>query len=252
MTDLENEDKGNLLCPELIDQDDYLNYIEKLFDKDELKLFHKWYKLNDKKKIYTLELNFSNEQSNSSQINELNKLLDIFYNKFDQALNSSENLKFKYLKTIQQDEIEFITNNHADTISIVWFHITNSNDNGDSSSNLSESIKKFNQLRYRNLVHLLQSQVLTQNYKNLSKDELYSNDLNTNKKLLEEFLLGSIKDLLDRYIDELNKVNSLNITTSKYKFLVFNFKKNCFFSNFFFGNLVSRSRFIFFAFFFKF
>lgn len=212
MSDLENEGKENLLCPEQIDLDDYLNFIEKLFDKDELKLFHKWYKLNDKKKIYALELNFSNEQSNSSQINELNKLLNIFYNKFDQVLNSSENLKLKYLKTIQQDEIEFISNNQVDTLSIVWFHVTNSNDNGSSSG---ESINKFNQLRYRNLLHLLQSQVLTQNYKSLSREDLYSNDLNANKKILEEFISGSIKDLLDRYIDELNKVNSLNITTSK-------------------------------------
>ena len=181
--------QDDLLLPDKIEIEDYKKV-------SRIQLLQQYYKLNDKQKYYRLKLDFLrlNQQDLSNLDSLLHSMNEIDDNEF----------KFKYLKTLQQEEIELITK-YADPSSIIWIHFTKSSSSSDQ--------------RYLYLLEKLQLQVLTHNYKKINNETV--NNLNkkqptgstssssststSNNETINEFLLHSIKSLIDTYLNDINK-----------------------------------------------
>jgi Ni,Fe-hydrogenase maturation factor len=237
------------LCPEEISYENYKNSIEKVFNQNELNLFHHWYKQQeeildvqqqqqqqqqDYNNNISTDLNFYLDldffdASNSNYIlaNEsgLDKLKEIFIDKLELSdpsivlLTSSNNeydlydnemseelkkkmaLKLKYLKTIQQEEIELIMD-HADPTTIVWFELSS------TPKQRTSTIDTFHYLRFQIVLNALQSKVLAHNYKQCTIDSTTNNNTGTNllteiEKTMNNFVYQSIQCLVDNYLKEL-------------------------------------------------
>ena len=211
------EEEENLLLPEQIELADFKESIETVLDKEELDLFKKWYKLNksshnSNNNAYKLKINFLKTQNQNELEHELKILLEAFLAKLD------EELKLKYLKTIQQEEIELILNHVNDPTSIIWFHLNKNNPNDglleDESSPVTELIKNLNRQRYSKILDLLESQVLAHNYKSLELENNIKNEQISKQHIqtMNDFLCQSIKLILDTIKSEYGKSLSSSVT----------------------------------------
>ena len=242
MSDIQfEEDEKNLLCPDEIDLTDYEKCLEPILNNNESELFKKWYtKTSDPTKTYRQNFYKLNENFlfNESSNVELDNLFSTLKQKFEHAntsnlgtneeanseiSNSKFDLKLKYLKSIQQEEIELVVK-HLDPSSVVWFNLTHQN-SVNVNTNSPES--KFNFIRYKTVLDLLQKHIFQCNYKEcvisehevrktIRRNSSFSNNSHSplNEKLMNEFLYNSIKSLIDNYISELNKKQSNNIVIS--------------------------------------
>lgn len=208
-----------LLCPDKIDENDYKNLIEKKLHLSNLSdLFHKYFKLDKKLQSYKLEIDFFD----STEL--FNKDMDVLYDFFrkleNESIDPSNELTFglKYLKSIQQQEIEIIVNN-AEPQAIVWVHMTKV-DPENKSTNLSE----FNGLRYNKMLRLLQSKVLTNKYKHFAGENLNSSSNGSPQNILNDFIFNTVKSIIDKLTFELNKNQDEIIALSKLKKFYFKFK----------------------------
>jgi hypothetical protein len=181
--------QNDLLLPDKIDSEDYKKV-------SRIQLFQQYYKLNEKQKSYRLKLDLF--RLSQQDLDNLDSLLHSI-----NELDDNE-FKFKYLKTLQQEEIELITK-YADPSSIIWIHLTKSSSSSDQ--------------RYLYLLEKLQLQVLTHNYKKINSETVInsikkqqtgstsssSSTSTTNNETINEFLLHSIKSLIDSYLNDVNK-----------------------------------------------
>ncbi|CAF0715148.1 unnamed protein product [Brachionus calyciflorus] len=195
---IEQETLDDLLCPDQIDINDYRNHLEKkLQSLDLIDLFQKYYKLDKNLQSYCLEIDFFNSQS---FCDDLKRLYDFFIKIEVEFLSQNEtSFRLKYLKSIQQQEIEIIVK-HSDPQSIIWVNMTKS----DANYNRSNSVD-FNQMRYTNILNLLQSKVLTNKYKHFSSENLHSSSQGPPENVLNEFIYNSVKALIDNFTIELIK-----------------------------------------------
>ena len=159
-------------------------------------------------------MNFSNSAYENELENELQTLLEALILKLD------ESVQIKYIKSIQQEEIELILDRKIeDPTSIVWFHLiktdTTSDKNDESTlSTLTSTIRSLNNKRYLKILDLLESQVLTHNYKNIEIDNnLEDEAIVQAKHSMNDFISESIKLLLDVFKSEFDKHSSSLITT---------------------------------------
>jgi hypothetical protein len=189
------ETNGNLLCPDRLETNDFKQYIENSPHFDSA-LFNKLYKLDSSANSYTLVIDFL-ELTSVEAVNSLNadlsRLFDVFANVEDASFRQ------KYIKSIQQEEIEHIVR-HADPSSVIWINLTGSS--GEST--------ELNKLRYSHVLNLLQTKVLTHNYKqmNATEEEVRSSSsqlLSRQGVSLNEFLMNSMKYLIESFIREMNK-----------------------------------------------
>ncbi len=185
LSDGDNDTASSLLCPENISNNDFKSFIQIKFDQAELDLFLKYYRLLDDKYV----LNTNESIQDSCAIDQLEQLLGIFLAKFADC----EALKQKYLKTIQQAEIEFVLK-HINPASIIWLK-------SKRATHLSKS-----------MLDLLQSNVLAHNYRELDLK------LDAAENVVGEFLCTSIKALTDAYLSELNRKQINNFGLSKFLF----------------------------------
>ena len=210
----ESEELDNLLLPDQIDLTDYVEYIKPSLGHETLNLFNKWYKKSDNS---TLELNinflnFPNAEYESELENELQTLLEALILK----LNDSHQIK--YIKSIQQEEIELILNHVDDPTSIVWFHLqktdTTSEKNDENQlSTITSIIRNLNNQRYSRILDLLEEKVLAHNYKNEEiNNSLDEEALMQVKQSMNDFVCDSIKLLLDGFKSDYDKHSSSVIT----------------------------------------
>jgi hypothetical protein len=183
---------------------DYETYFKKDFNEREHSLFHKWYSV-DKYEKSKYRLNDTNLSNLSSDLNELDELYHSVRTKYplnedDNNERNEESLSLKYLKSIQQDEIEFVVK-HIDPSSIIWLNLTDS-----AKKNLS----RFNQNRFQSVLKLLQSHVLAHNYKECQLSEIKAENVFSN------FLYSSINALVDSYMENLSKKQNHSHILSKF------------------------------------
>lgn len=214
----ENDDKS-LLLTDKIDVNDYECYFRKDFNERQLSLFLKWYTVDqDEKTKYRLnETNLFN--SSAADLNELDELYHAVRTKYPlnatttAAANSNTdgdskscetNLSLKYLKSIQQEEIELVVK-HIDPSSIVWLNL--------NDSKKTNQLSPFNQTRFQAILKLLQSHVLAHNY----KECLLSDAANEN--VFSKFLFNSINTLIESYIENINKRLNCSNALSKLFYL---------------------------------
>jgi hypothetical protein len=181
-------------------------YISKDFNEKEFSLFNKWYQIDKNENNYKLNL-----VNNNNNLSELDDLLNIFISKYTCNLTETTTINneypqfcFKYLKSIQENEINLVVN-HIDPSAIVWLNLT------DLKMN---EMTRFNQLRFQAVLKLLQSHVLTHNYKECRADSIL------NENILNKFLFNSTKSLIDQFVEDMNKKITANIVLSKH---IFNF-----------------------------
>lgn len=120
-----DEDDSNLLCPEQIDLDDYRKFVERALNKDELTLFNRLYKKQSDKQTLKLNVDYFNVDSVNylaNLLNDLNSMLTTLKSRIDDD-EAGMQFKLKYLKSLQQEEINLAINNVHES-SIVWFHLT--------------------------------------------------------------------------------------------------------------------------------
>ena len=212
-----DESDTSLLCPDSIDLDDYKRFIEKTLGKEDMSLFNRLYKKetkSDDKQKYKLVVDFFNSDSANSLANvndDLTSMLGVFKSRFADSDEEGRAFKLKYLKSIQQEEIELAIQNVQDS-SIVWFHLTSSLTNAFTSAESASSSASgltFNQLRYKTILNSLQSKVLAHNYKHISVDESCpKSQMSEHEKTMNEFIFSSVKAQLDAYMNEYNSVQS--------------------------------------------
>ena len=253
-TQFEDDEKAkNLLCPDEIDVIDYEKYLEPTLNEAEAELLKKWYtKTSDctrtfRQHFYKLNERFLFDAAFSTELDALFRVLDEKFEKINNENNLNEDsnnnninneycstnefdLKLKYFKSIQQEEIELVVK-HLDPASVIWFNLTHQ----FSFSQVNNSPEaKFHFIRYKTVLELLQSHVLAHNYKDcvISEHEArrslsrmnsasFGNHhshsiLSSSEKTMNEFLYNSIKSLIDSYLSELNKKQSNNIGLSKF------------------------------------
>jgi hypothetical protein len=190
------ETNDNLLCPDRLESNDFRQYIESSAHFDST-LFNKLYKLDAKSNVYTLAIDFL-ELTSVEAVNALNADLSRLFEVFASVDDAS--FKQKYIKSIQQEEIEHIVK-HADPSSIIWVNLTGSS--GESS--------ELNKLRYSHVLNLLQTKVLTHNYKQMyaTEEEVRGSGgsqlLSRQSVSLNEFLVNAMKYLIESFIREMNK-----------------------------------------------
>ena len=213
------QESNDALCPEHFEFDDFKNYIQPNLTKSELDLFKNWYEQVTEKSayensicLYKLKHQFLFDSSSSACTSELDQLLTIFRKTFEQNNNENINLKSKYLKSIQQNEIEFAVK-HINPAHIVWLNISQSN-----SAELSTE-----QTNYKNVLTLLQSHVLAQNYQEFNFNCLnqLENQTSSNEKTVNDFLFDSARVLIDNYVLDLNKKQISNYGLSNLLFSLF-------------------------------
>ncbi|RNA27285.1 NACHT and WD repeat domain-containing 2-like [Brachionus plicatilis] len=231
---IEEENWDELLCPDTIDESDYKNLLErKLLMSNLTDLFHKYYKLDKTMQSYRLEIYFFESEV-------FDKDMKVLYEFFRKAENESvepgNEMSFglKYLKSIQQQEIEIIVS-HAEPQSIIWVHMTKV----DFAFNRTCS-NEFNGLRYTKMLRLLQSKVLTNKYKHFAGESLNSSSHGSPQTILNDFIYNSVKSLIDKLTFELNKNQNEIIALKIDKQLAneifkhynyFNYLKRSFFGN---------------------
>ena len=218
------QENNDVLCPELFEFEDFKNYIQPNLSKSEIDLFKNWYEQVTEKSnensisYYKLKHQFLFDSNSSVSTCELDQLLATFQKIFDQNSNENINLKSKYLKSIQQNEIEFAVK-HINPAHIVWLNISQSN-----SAELS--VEKTN---YKNVLTLLQSHVLVHNYQEFNFNCLnqLENQTGSNEKTVNDFLFDSARALIDAYVLDLNKkqINNYGLSNLFLKiFFNYNFK----------------------------
>lgn len=198
-----------MLCPDQIDENDYKNLIEKkLYLSNLADLFHKYFKLDKSMQSYRLEIDFFDLDLFD---NDMDVLCEFFKKLENESIDPSNETSFglKYLKSIQQQEIEIIVNN-AEPQAIIWVHMTKV-DSGINSTSLSE----FNSLRYNKMLRLLQSKVLTNKYKHFTGENLNSSSHGSPQNILNDFIFNTVKSLIDKLTFELNKNQEEFIALSK-------------------------------------
>lgn len=234
---MEQETLDDVLCPERIEASDYKSHLERKLNKHELELFNKWYKPVDMDSgasgHYRLEIDFaaSHGSHTRSMSDDLNKLVRILNAHFIAADNTAPNddLRLKYLKSVQQDELELLSRGVADPNMIVWMHLvsptaarsdettTTTTTTAIEGGNMSE----LNKARYTLMFDVLKDRVLNHNYKqiriNTDTDEtLLTSQLDS----IVEFLFNSIKQLVDGIYTELDKA-SIGVMSLSKRFLFF-------------------------------
>lgn len=238
---MQKETPNDLLCPEQIDMTDFKSKIENLFTSSDLDLFSKWYRLEPKLNKYVLDIDYSslinNAQANATLNDELDKLFALFAN-IDNKTSGGEfvvgatpddaSFQLKYLKSVQQEEIELIANNSADASTIIWIHLTNtqsSSMNRSSGGAGPTTLATLNPVRYSHLFDLLKDKVLTHNYKQIKVnsvgDSADQKQLNSHVHQMNEFLLDSVKRTIDAFVTELDKnlMNSIALSEFFHHFL---------------------------------
>ena len=193
---------------------DFVEYIKPSLGHETLNLFNKWYrKTSDCLELNINFLNFTNPSYENELENELQTLLEALILKLDEAV------QIKYIKSIQQEEIELILNNVEDPTSIVWFHLQKTDTTSDKNdenklSTITSTIRSLNNQRYSKILDLLESQVLTHNYKNVEiNNNLEEAALVQAKHTMNDFICESITMLLDGFKSEFDKHSSSLITT---------------------------------------
>jgi hypothetical protein len=252
----EEEDESNLLCPIEIESTDCERFIINCMNKQELELFNRYYKKSSTTSNYRLHVDyFSLNNSNTSELDALFALLKRKF-ELDESSSSSvtgdsltNRLKLKYLKSIQQEEIELIVNNAKDSSLIIWLHLASLSNTNEK--NIGNNFN-LNQLRYKSVLNLLQSKVLGENYKRItlmnstSEESRSSSTVSTSsshhnihhqhyhhhsggsasthftksqnqhiEKEMNDFLFKLISNQLDTYINQLNKNNINNFILSE-------------------------------------
>lgn len=139
------------------------------------------YKLN-------LHSHHNQKQEQQTQSEEEEEELATLLSAFKRALADNDSLSLKYIKSAQQEEIELVCS-HTDPAQILWLNLNN-----DSSS----SRTRLNQMRFETSLKLLQSHVLAHNYKETTLSEL-------NSTSSEQFVYTSVKQLVEQYVEDLNK-----------------------------------------------
>lgn len=219
----------DLLCPKRIETSDFKNYLEKKLTRHELELFNKCYKpvdsdTNGRGACYRLEIDFaaSHGSHTKSMCDDLNKLVRIMFNHFGDECNDSggENLRLKYLKSVQQDELELLTRpGLADPNMIVWVHLVSGGENVSATAAAAATtpgLSELNKARYALMFDLLKDNVLNHNYKQIRVSEPTSTAEDT--QLLDsivEFLYNSIKLIVDAITLELDKISVGVMSLSK-------------------------------------
>lgn len=167
-------------------------------------LFAKWYKLQ--KKHYRLVIDFLS-LTTPQLVDEMQSDLDSLV----QAVlgYSDSHMRQEYVKSVQQEEIEYIVK-HADSASIIWINLTGTSSNNHSISANEDNYGEFNSWRYTQCLNLLVKKVLTNNYKQLasSEEDVRSSSKQLTNRLesaLNEFVTSSLKYIIDSYVTELNK-----------------------------------------------
>ena len=204
-------DKWSLLLSEEIEVKDYEVYFKKDFNERELSLFHKWYSVDKyEKSMYKLnETNLLNLSSDLNELDELFQSIRIKYPLNETDNNNEEVLSLKYLKSIQQEEIELVVK-HIDPSSIIWLKLTDSKQN---------NLSRFNQIRFQSVLKLLQSHVLAHNYKECQLSEVAAENVFSN------FLFNSINALIDNYLENLCKKQCYtNVLSKLFSVIIIKFK----------------------------
>lgn len=192
---MEQETLEDLLCPSQIDVNDFKVYLEKKLTKFELDLFNKWYKLDANSSSYRLDIDFNTYMSSPKALNDdLNKLTQLFLQQFDAIEDNGARLKLKYIKSVQQEELELISQ-AADPSTIVWVHVVGS----------GGCYNQFNKARYEQMFDLLKEKVLTHNYKHIKISCSDLKQTSTHLNLINEFLYNALKQLADAFIMDLDK-----------------------------------------------
>lgn len=201
-TQIDQETVEDLLCPDRIDAADFKSHLDKKLNKHELDLFYKWYKpvdVDSGSGYYRLELDFTSSHGQKSLAEDLNKLCRLLYTHFedpgdvDEPLSHSS-LRLKYLKSVQQDELEMISHSVADPNMIVWVHLVGDGGHTD----------RLNKARYAAMFDLLKVKVLNHNYKQIRAGDT-SALLTQHLDSINEFLFNSIKLLVDSITADLDK-----------------------------------------------
>lgn len=210
------------MCPDRIDQADYKSHLDKRLSKHEHDLFSKWYKQVDSdgggSSYYRLEIDLNAHKQLLAD--DLNKLARVLYAHFGEASTAGEttsddcvsSLRLKYLKSVQQDELELISR-CADPNMIIWVHLvvvpSTAGESTTATPTTSETAR-FNKARYALIFDLLKDKVLNHNYKQirLSSSSAAAADDEAQKQHLvsvNEFLFNSIKLLVDAITLDLDK-----------------------------------------------
>lgn len=199
-----------MLCPDQIDECDYKNLLERKLEIANLsELFHKYYKLDKNMQSFKLEIEFFDSDVFDKEMGVLYE----FFRKFEnEIVDPGNEISFglKYLKSIQQQEIEIIVS-HAEPQSIIWVHMTKV----DSSFNRTCS-NELNASRYTKMLRLLQSKVLTNKYRHFAGENLNSSSHGSPQTILNDFIYNSVKSLIDKLTFELNKNQNEIIALSKF------------------------------------
>lgn len=229
------ESLDDLLCPKRIDAVDFRSHLDKKLSKHEYDLFTKWYKPVDVDTAnghYRLEIDFSSHSFKSSGVEELGKLVRLLYTHFENASGNettedqhlSNSLRLKYLKSVQQDELEMISRRVPDPNTIVWVHLVGGGGGGGgvSVSGVNEAVCKLNKARYAHMFDLLKDKVLNHNYKQIrvGDTDLHRQHLDS----ISDFLFNSIKLIVDSLAADIDKISIGVMSLSM--FLIF-LKKFC-------------------------
>ena len=180
------------MCPDRIDKQDYFKIKEQLTES-ECELLDSWYKQAEpivntccsgvESCYYELKyFNNLTEHSNTTRaegIKQLNKLLEIFEKTLKNNLND---LKQKYLKSIQETEVELAIQ-YLNSYSIIWFEHTKQTD-----------VTVCTEENY--IFKELQSRVYTRNYKNY-KVEVTSSKDGANELVNDTAYLESLSQFVD-------------------------------------------------------
>ena len=180
------ESVDGLLCPEFILPSDYKQVCE---SSSESALFAKWYRNG------ALSLDFLH--MTSKDLAELSRLAALLVESGDSTF------RLKYVKSIQQEEIEHIVK-HADANSVIWVNLKG------AASSSATTCTDLNRERYEHVLRLLQTKVLTHNWKQIESNEgevrKNSVQLVASQNLtLDEFLTNAMRYLIESFMRELNK-----------------------------------------------
>lgn len=213
----DNSNSDRYLCPSFIHKDDFDNLIRNKLSSVEIDLFNKWYSLqNSSTQLTTIRNQKSNNYffrnnclCEANATIELQQLLNVLIIKFNEIDASEQtNLTEKYLKTIQQEEIELVVK-HIDPLAIIWVNLAINNTNNTTHNSKA-------------ILDLLESHVLAHNYKELKLDnsveetssintlisQVISGSMlhaNSKQSAIQNFLQTSICSTIDIYVSELNK-----------------------------------------------
>ena len=189
-----NESFDKPLCPDRIDKQDYLD-VKKQLNQTESELLDFWYKFVIDTDCY--ELRYFNNLNLNEHVNmtradgnqKLVKLMEIF-----QKTLTNDCLKQKYLKSLQEIEVELAVN-YLNPNSIIWFERTNNSNPTTATTTTMNTI-----------LNKLQSIVFTHNYKNYKYDQEKADELIKNSiylNTLSQFIEEACKKSIDFLIKEL-------------------------------------------------